>query len=290
MVSFTHQVNNVYKRGEATWWLNPIMAGGSIEIVFTVTVPITLQPALDNYIAAPLPANLRVLGPSTLENSIFGSVGTQPPVPANLATAQVVAPLLLLTQSAQGEGAALNQARVGRLLTYTITIENVSTRADSWPATNLVITERLPIDVRAGLITATASEPGVTWTYSEATGMLVWQFMPTFVLTRGEKSYVYYTVRIPPNLAYNPPNKFLTVFGVPTGDLRARAALMPFREASLKANHQVLLLSPFNKTVATLSPPVAANYTFANRPITYTLTYYNPISTSTVMTLEDRMY
>lgn len=294
VVSFAHQVNDTYRRGEATWQLSPIIAGGSVEIVFTVTVPITLQPTLDNYIAAPLPSTLRRLGPSTVENSIFASVGLEN-FPANISTAQVVAPLLLLTQSAQGEYAPLNQARVGRLLTYTVQIENVLKegilqRPDGWPATNLVITEVLPVEVQSGFISAVASDPNATMTYSEAIGTLVWKFEPTYVLTRGEKTHVTYTVRVPANLAYNPPTKYLITNGVPTGDLRAQAALMPFRVASLRSQHRVTLISPFDKTVATLSPPIAANSTFANRPITYTLTFYNPVSTTVEMELQDTLH
>ncbi len=291
VATFTQRVNNTFKRGEATWWLNPIVAGDSIEIVFTATVPITIQPTLDNYIAAPLPGSLRRLGPSTVENSVFASVGTEI-FPADLATAQVVAPLLLLTQSATGEWAGANECRVGRLLTYTIKIENVLkdtiNRPDGWPATRLVITERLPIEVQSAFITATASAPNVMWTYVPASGTLVWRFDPTFVLTRGESTYVTYTVRVPPELSYNPTRRLYT--RVSTVDLRAHADLMPFRDPTLKADHSVLVLSPFAKSVKTVSPPVAATSTFPNRPITYTLTYYSPISVTAAMTLEDRMY
>lgn len=290
--SFTQTVNNALYRGEATWLLNPIVAGDSVKIVFTVTLPITSQPSLANYIAAPFPSTRRQLGPSTTENSIFASVGTQI-FPAEISTAQIVAPLLLLTQSATGEGCPLNNARVGRLLTYTIEIENVikeSTlpRPDGWPAANLVVTEVLPVEVQSSFVTALASVPDVTWTYSEAVGTLVWRFDPTFVLTRGEKVYVTYTVRVPAELPYNPPTKYLiTRSGSGAGDLRASAELIRFREASLRLDHRVTLLSPFDKSVATLSPPTTANATFANRPITYTLTYYSPISQTALTTFED---
>ncbi len=289
VATFTQRVNNTNKRGEATWWLNPIIAGDSVEIVFTVTVPITLQPTLDNYIAAPLP--LRRLGPSTVENAVFASVG-QEIFPAELSSAQVVAPLLLLTQTSTGEWSGTTECRVGRLLTYTIKVENVLRdtilRPDGWPATSLVITERLPSEVQSGFITATASQPDVVWTYSQAAGMLVWEFTPTFVLTRGESIYVTYTVRVPPTVSYNPTRRLYT--RVNTVDLRAHAALMPFRDPTLKGDYSVLVLSPFAKTVRTVSPPVAAASTFPNRPITYTLTYYSPISATAAMTLEDKMY
>ncbi|HOU15799.1 MAG TPA: hypothetical protein PKZ84_22065 [Anaerolineae bacterium] len=291
VATFTHQVNNVNKRGEATWWLNPIVAGDSVEIVFTVTVPITLQPTLDNYIAAPLPSSLRRLGPTTVENAVFAAVGEEK-FPAELSTAQVVAPLLLLTQTSTGEWAGTTECRVGRLLTYTIKVENVLKdtiqRPDGWPATNLVITERVPSEVQSGFITATASLPNVQWTYSPATGMVVWTLTPTFVLTRGESIYVTYTVRVPAELSYNPTRRIYT--RVSTADLRAHAALMPLRDPTLKADYSVLVLSPFAKTVKTMSPPVAAASTFPNRPITYTLTYYSPISATAAMTLEDKMY
>ena len=293
VTSFTHQVNDTLYRGEATWWLNPIVAGDSVEIVFTVTVPITVQPSLASYIDEPFPSNRRQLGPSTAENSIFASIGTEI-FPAEVSTAQIVAPLLQLTQTATGEGCELNEGRVGRLLTYTIEIENVFdegylARPDGWPATNLVVTEVLPLEVQSAFITALASEPDVTWTYSEAIGTLVWQFNPTFVLTRGEKTYVTYTVRVPAELPYNPTTYLITRSGSREGELRARAALMPFREASLRLDHRVRLLSPFDKIVATLSPPAGATSTFANRPITYTLTYYSPISQTALTTIEDGM-
>ncbi len=291
VATFTHQVNNVNKRGEATWWLNPIVAGDSVEIVFTVTVPITLQPTLDNYIAAPLPWALRRLGPTTVENAVFAAVGEEK-FPAELSTAQVVAPLLMLTQTSTGEWSGTTECRVGRLLTYTIKVENVLKdsiqRPDGWPATNLVITERVASEVQSGFVTATASLPDVQWTYSPTTGMVVWTFTPTFVLTRGEHIYVTYTVRVPAELSYNPTRRIYT--RVSTADLRAHAALMPLRDPTLIGDYSVLVLSPFAKTVKTMSPPVAPASTFPNRPITYTLTYYSPISTTAAMTLEDKMY
>ncbi|MGC9395804.1 MAG: hypothetical protein ACP5J4_13240 [Anaerolineae bacterium] len=291
VTSFTHQVNDALYRGEATWWLNPIVGGDSVEIVFTVTVPITTQPSLASYIAEPFPSTRRQLGPSTAENSIFASIGTEI-FPAEVSTAQIVAPLLQLTQTATGEGCELNQGRVGRLLTYTIEIENVFEesrllRPDGWPAIDLVVTEILPEEVQSGFITAAASEPGVTWTYSEAVGTLTWRFAPTFVLTRGEKTYVTYTVRVPADLQYNPTKYLMTRSGSSTGDLRARAAYMPFREAALRFDHRVTLISPFDKTVITQSPPPGENSTYANRPVTYTLTYYSPISETALTTLED---
>ncbi len=291
VATFTQRVNNTNKRGEATWWLNPIVAGDSVEIVFTVTVPITLQPTLDNYVTAPLPSALRRLGPTTVENAVYAAVGLEK-FPAELSSAQVVAPLLLLTQTSTGEWSGAAECRVGRLLTYTIKVENVLrdsiSRPDGWPATSLVITERLPSEVQSGFITATASQPDVVWTYTEATGMLVWTFTPTFVLTRGESTYVTYTVRVPPTVPYNPTRRLYT--RVNTVDLRAHAALMPFRDATLKADYSVLVLSPFAKTVKTMSPPVGTTSTFPNRPITYTLTYISPISATAAITLEDKMY
>ncbi len=286
--SFTHTI--AAESGEATWSLDELGAGQSIEIVLTGTVPITLQPTLDNY--EPVGSIKKEWGPNNLGNSVVVQVGVDEykSDPPSL-SAPVVAPLLEITVSEFGETVGEQGSRVGRLVTYTLHVRNVRSdeRQDVWPAENFSVKTLLPLQIQDSFIEAISSQPpGVSYAYSNTLGELTWTFEPTFVLTRGASTYLTYTARVPADTPYNPKAKKLELDKHVS--VLAEADLMPFRLASIERNYDARIWSPFEKTVQTSNPPSGANDTFPNRVVTYTLTFFNPVNDTAVTTLADPLF
>jgi len=282
--SFTYSTSE--RQGIAAWRLNPLPAGQSVQIVLTMTTPITLQPALAE------DALWGRVGRSILNNSIAATVPGQGSEPAPLVTTLVVAPLLRLQQSAVAEVAPANNCRVGRLVTYTFQIQNLTMegsleRPDAWPAANLVFTVVLPSQLRGATPQWSSPVPGVVLTYSAATGKAAWHYPETFILERGASTSIVLRARVPADATYNPKT---TVLAIAKTDLTAWATTMVRATSGYNAT-SLRILSPFDKSVATSSPPSGATTTFPNRVITYTLTFYNPLqSPLSDMILEDDLF
>jgi len=273
IISMTYQVNSVNRRGEAVFYLNPVAAGGVVEIKLNARVPITLQPALKNYEPIPGPNKREEIGPSSVENTVTAVVqGTEKS--AGLVTTQIVGPLLSLTRSAVGEVAGDGLCRVGRLVTYTIVLGNSarSARPDSYSARHLQVHDTLPTQLQNTFVSAEASAAGVG--VIQANGVVTWTFADDFVLASGEKVTLTLVGRVPHDAEYGPSSKYLTS---EWENLVAHADAMPFRDAVAQSDYRVRILSPFDKSVSTESPPIGATTTFPNRVITYTLTFYNPM-------------
>ncbi len=260
------------RKGEAYWHLNPIPAGQSVEIVLTMTTPITLQPALNGH----LPWGR--VGPSNVENSIVAGAPGRGNVEGPVVTSLVVGPLLQLTKTAVGEAAPTGQTRVGRLVTYTIQIQNVTAegsfqRPDAVAAQNLVVWDEIPIQLQGTTyLTYSASQPGVVIHYNTTGYTLTWTFPESFALQPGENTHVYFTARVPAGTAYNPTTNLINA----KNKLLAIADTM-LKSANLASDLRSRVLSPFDKTVAASTPPAQANYTYPNRIVTYTVTIYNPL-------------
>lgn len=286
VTAFTHTLNRTLQRGEATWSISSLPAGGSLEIVFTATTPIILQPALANYPYGSLPSKFQVMGPSTLQNTVSALVGATE-YPAAFSTATVVGPLLNITLEAEGETTDKGEGRVGRLITYTLAVENMSsqTRVDAWPASNLVVSVTLPYQLNDAVLDILSSEAGVTPNYTSGSSFIQWVFPPTFVLTPGVTTQLTFTARIPASLDYNGDENKLQI--AKFEGVTAHADLMPLRYASIKANSSVRVLSPFEKTGV---GPSGKASTLVNEPVTYTLTFYNPVGVDTSLVLTDLLY
>lgn len=270
----TYLVNLPLHRGEAYWYLNPIANGQAVEIVITMTTPITLEPALAEY------APWGRVGPSSVENSVVAGAPGRTNVQAPVVTSLVVAPLVRLTKSADGEAAPAGNCRVGRLVTYTIQVQNLTVegstlRPDAWPAEHLSVWDQLPTQLwNTSYLTSSASQPGVVWNFDAASGFLTWVYPDDFVLQPGQSTYLTITARVPPDAAYNPPTSLVN------GKYTLQAtADHRFKPANQTADVKLYLLSPFDKTVQTSSPPTSPNHTYPNRVITYTVTFYNPLQT-----------
>jgi len=281
--SFTYSTSE--RQGIAAWRLNPLPAGQSVQIVLTMTTPLALQPALAE------DALWGRVGRSLLNNSIAATVPGQGSEPAPLVTTMVVAPLLRLQQSAVAEVAPVNNCRVGRLVTYTFQIQNLAAegsllRPDAWPAANLVFTVVLPSQLRGATPQWSSPVPGVVLTYSAATGKAAWHYPEAFILAPGDSTSIVLHARVPADATYNPK----TSLAMAKKDLTARATTMVRATSGYNAT-SLRILSPFDKSVATSSPPSGATTTFPNRVITYTVTFYNPLqSPLSDMILEDDLF
>ncbi len=281
--SFTYSTSE--RQGIAAWRLNPLLAGQSVQIVLTMTTPLALQPALTE------DALWERVGRSILNNSIAATVPGQGSEPAPLVTTMVVAPLLRLQQSAVAEVAPVNNCRVGRLVTYTFQIQNLTMegsleRPDAWPAANLVFTVALPSQLRGATLQWSSPVPGVVFTYTAATGKAAWHYPEAFILVPDDSTSIVLHARVPANATYNPK----TSLTIAKKDLTAWATTMVRATSGLNAT-SLRILSPFDKSVATSSPPSGATTTFPNRVITYTVTFYNPLqSPLSDMILEDDLF
>ncbi len=288
IAAFTHTLDMTTRSGAATWWLRPISAGESVRIIFSVTVPITLQPALSTQYP------WGAVGPSRLGNSVVAVAAGYDNAEAAPVQTSVVGPLLKLTKSVAAETAPEGTCRVGKRLTFTIAIQNVTAdgnvdRPDKWGAAHLVVTEELPLPLRGHVITVTADEPGVAMGYSSR--YVTWTFPADFVLMPSQGTTVTFVARLPYTTSYSPNDTYLT--NEKTAVV-ARADGMPLYPANAEAQVRLLIISPFDKVVEAPSPPPDPTHAFPGRVITYTLTFYNPlqraIEESDYLIIEDDLY
>lgn len=260
---FTHTRRLDQKRGEIYWGLEDIPPGAAGSIVLTMSIPYTLQPTYKT----PGPE----MGPSLLGNSLTATV------PGFLSAhdytaATVVGPVLKLQKRVQTETGLEKQERVGRLLTYTIQVDNISTseREDSLSATGLKVWDRLPDNL--DFITATASVPGVAVSFTPSNRFITWTFPADFVLNPGETTYVTFTARI----TLTAPTDQSSVRN-PRDRCGAISNEMVKPVSGCTEDLNVTVRTPQYKTVETASPPTQADRSFPNRPVTYTIYIYNPL-------------
>lgn len=259
---FTHTRRLDLKRGEIYWGLGDLSPGATGMIVLTMSLPYTLQPTSKT----PGPE----MGPSLLGNSLtttvpgFGSAH-------DYVVATVVGPVLKLQKSVRTETGLPAEERVGRLLTYTIQVDNLSTseREDSWPATGLRVWDRLPDHL--DFVTATASVSGVSVSFTPTTRLITWTFPTDFVLNPGQTTYVTFTARI----TLTAPTDQTSIRN-PKDKCGALANEM-VKPAQCTSDVNVMARPPQYKTVETASPPTQPDRSFPNRPVTYTIYVYNPL-------------
>ncbi len=271
VTAFTHTLDMTTRSGSATWWLRPISPGESVHIVFSVTVPITLQPALSTQYP------WGTVGPSRLGNSVVAIAPGYANAEAAPVQTSVVGPLLRLAKEAVAETAPEGTCRVGKLITFTIVVQNVTAdgnvdRPDSWSAAHLVVTETLPDPLRGRVVAVTATLPGVAMGYSDR--YVTWTFPTDFVLMPSQRTTVTLVARLPYTIPYGPSDTYLT--NERTAAV-AHADGMPFYPANAEDQVRLLIISPFDKVVEAPAPPPDPTHAFPGRVITYTLTFYNPL-------------
>ena len=281
---FTHVHNLDYKRGEAYWHLGPLADGESVKLVLSVTVPITLEPALNEYEGG------RV-GPSSIENSLVVDPQVEAPSVAHNAT-MVRAPLVRVETEAVQEAAPSDKIRVGRLMTLTWTLSNLDyegtlPRPDTEDASHLKLYVLLPAQFINSIVATQADVADVATAINPATGWFTWTFPSDYLLATGEETHLTMTVRLPADTAYNPAGQKIT-FGRDDMLIDVAERLEP--EWSLVTIKRTIV-GPLDKVVQALYPPRGDDHTYPNRPITYTLTFYNPLQTAlTGATLTDTLF
>lgn len=262
---FTWTVNTPLKRGEIYWHLGTLNPGVNGTIVLTMGVPDGLQPTHKQAGAE--------MGPSDLENSLIITTSTPSVIgDHDIVVSSILGPVLKLQKSVQTETGLPDKERVGRLLTYTIRVDNVSTteRKDSWPATGLKVWEILPSSL--DLVTATAAVAGVSVFYTPTARIISWTFPADFVLNPGETTFVTFTTRI----ALTAP----TDQNIKNERKHCQAISAEMVKPVQCANDvSVRVLTPQYKTVETASPPTQVDRSYPNRPVTYTIYVYNPLQT-----------
>lgn len=265
---FTYTVDSGLQRRTINWYLADLEPGTSGRIVFTMSVPSALQPRFKD----------PTIGPSDLENSAWITTST-PGVQVdtnlydNFVTSLVVGPVLKLEKSIQTETGRIGEEHLGRLVTYTIRVENVpiSTRKDSWPATDLKVAEQLPAGL--DLIQAWAAVPGVAVEYTPTLRIITWTYPSTFALNPGEVTFVTFTTRISLTAPINQ--------NIRNDKNRCWAILAEMVNPVQCINDPgVKVLPPQYKVVETVSPPIQVDRSFPNRPVTYTVHIYNPLQTT----------
>ncbi len=223
-----------------------------------ITLTMWISPQLQPRLQPP------VVGPTVLGNSVVITTST-PNVTGSTdrADTAIVGPLLQLTKSYTP-----TNPRIGRLLTYTFKLEN-KFRSDAIDATNVVITEHLPNYT----IFYTAS-PASLATYYPLMNTVQWNLIQTIPVSSAV--YLTLTVQISPTAPYvniSNPKAFCAVMadGLPLW-------------MTCTSDVNTLNNDTFEKVGVTVSPPQQSgtiSKTFPNRVMTYTVSVYNPFSTTT---------
>lgn len=263
---FTYTVDSVLQRGVINWHLADLAPSASGRIVFTMGISSSLQPRFKD-----------PMGPSDLENSVAITTSTSGVAVDtnpydNIVVSPIVGPVLKLEKSLQTETGRTDGERVGRLVTYTIRVENLSTsvREDSWPATDLKVAERLPDGL--DFIQAWAAVPNVDAKYTPTLRIITWTYPSDFTLNPGDVTFVTFTTRISltaptDQTIKNDKSRCWAISAEMISPVQC------INEPSLK------VLSPQDKRAETTSPPTAEDRSFPNRPVTYTVYLYNPLQT-----------
>ena len=185
---------------------------------------------------------------------------------------KIVGPVLRLTKTYTP-----TNPRPGRLLTYTFILENQN-RTDAIDATNVVITEKIPINT----IFYAAHPPSIA-TYDPGTNIVQWNLTQTVPVS--SFAYVMLTVRVTPTAQFGNINNPRTNCGV-----RADAipqTILCHQDVSFTVDNV------FEKVAETVSPPAQTgniSRTFPNRALTYTVSVYNPFTeTVTGMIVTDTL-
>jgi uncharacterized repeat protein (TIGR01451 family) len=233
------------------WQLGTLPAGAQGWIAVTTTVPPEAEPPWEDNKRWPLLGMSAVITTSTPGVSVGNPQGQS----GDDASVMVVGPVLRMTKVDDPD-----PARPGRLLTYTLTLQNKD-REDVIPATAIVITDVVPAntmfyDSLTGVYSPTADGDVVIWN------------MPG-PLERGATVEVSFTVRITPSFSSCPPPKIKNLSYYVDA---AETISLVSGEKQETTVDDVL-----EKTIETPTPPPGANEVFPGRVVTYTINVYNPL-------------
>jgi uncharacterized repeat protein (TIGR01451 family) len=246
------------------WGLGPLAGGASGSLVLTMSVNATLQPSTTK---ASVGTPIILADVAAIATSTAGVSGSNDQV-----NTLIVGPVMYLEKSF-----APAAIRPGRLLTFSLRLSNRSTaqRADSIPATGIVITERLPLNTSywsAGGAATVSYSPTYTGT---ANGMVFWLLNDP--LPPGQSVTVTLTLRVSPYLK----NKAAV-----NNIVNSRAAYgFASTEVTIprpgNADERLVGEDVLEKSVKVGPPPPPIGTpprTFPKRFITYTVAVYNPFT------------
>ncbi len=229
------------------WQVGTLNAGAQGSIIFNVQVVTNTEPSSDKSII--------FLGTTAIVTSTQSNVtGAQADDVVTM-----VGPLLEITKAANPQ-----KVRPGHLAVYTMTVENIA-RTDSIPATNLVISDVLPEYTTF----YNASDNGY---YTPTLGTVRWEWAGP--LDPGDSKVLTFSVRIKPDA---PPN--INIRNRRTEYFVTSEELL-FGPLQGKKDVNIRIIPLFEKSVVSANTSSGIPTVYPDEFITYTLTVYNPLSTT----------
>jgi len=246
--SFTY--SGTYDDGHVLVWqlgtLTPTTHGW---LGVTTTLPLEAEPPWNDSNRWPLLGVSAVITTSTHDVSTGNPMGLE----GDSASVLVVGPVLRIRKEDEPD-----PVRPGRLLTYTLTVENKD-REDAIAANGLFITDRVP----ANTVFQSASGTGA---YLPATGIVTWH--PPDPLVRASSVAVSFTVRLTESMPSCPPGKIQNEdYGV-----RSDETIQTVTDRRQSTTVDDIL----EKTIETPDPPSGGQDVFPGGTVTYTISIYNP--------------
>ncbi|HDQ70576.1 MAG TPA: DUF11 domain-containing protein, partial [Chloroflexi bacterium] len=238
-----------------SWDLGELAHGSGGWIQVTTTVPPEAEPPWADRNRWPL------LGMSAAITTSSGvSVGNPEGEDADTASVMVVGPILRISKEDDPD-----EVRPGRLLTYTLTLENKD-REDAIAATNVVITDAVP-----GQTTFyDASPSGYYSPTSPNSGLVIWN--PPNPLEPGQTLQVSFTVRLTESMSSCPVGR--------VNNLKADYQVSSDETiATVNGNNdrRTPIDDVLEKRIETPSPPPGDRDVFPGGIVTYTINVYNPL-------------
>ena len=250
--NFTHS-GNFHDGYKLHWQLGSLAAGEGGWIVVTTTLPPEAEPSWrDKWPLLGMSAVITTSTPGVSSGNPQGLDGDS-------ASVTVVGPVLKISKSDDPE-----EVRPGRLLTYTLTVENKD-REDVIAAHGLVITDTLPENT----VFQYASGTGAYSSTSPSSGLVIWH--PPDPLEKDAEMAVHFTVRLTASMPSCPDKIRNEDYSVSANET--------IREVT-GGTKKTKIDDVLEKTVETPDPPPAdwgTEQVFPGGIITYTVSVYNPL-------------
>jgi uncharacterized repeat protein (TIGR01451 family) len=233
------------------WQVGPLGGNGGGWIVVTTTVPPEAEPqySKDPWPLLGMSAVITTSTPGVSTGNFQGEEGDSVSV-------VVVGPALRIRKAY-----APSPVRPGRLLTYTLTVDNQD-RDDTIPAEGIVITDPMPVNASF----VSASGTGALSPTAEG-GLVIWH--PPDLLAPGGSLMVSFTVRVTNSFPSCPPSKIVNSGYTVSADGTIRTVVGDGKSTSVDDVLEKVIQAP--------SLPVGENKVFPGGTVTYTISIYNPL-------------
>ncbi|HDQ70578.1 MAG TPA: DUF11 domain-containing protein [Chloroflexi bacterium] len=235
------------------WQVGEVLTAAQGWVVVTTTVPLEAEPPWKASDRWPLLGMSAIITTTTSNVSTGNAQGQE----GDDASVMIVGPVLRISKVDDPD-----PVRPGRLLTYTLTVENQE-REDAIAATDLTITDTLP----ANTTFVRASGTGTYSPTSPTSGLIIWR--PPNPLPKGNMLEVSFTVRL--------TNRFRTC---PPPDVQNVGYQVSSKETIRLVTGKIertKVADVVEKSIRTPSPPPGAKDVFPGGMVTYTISVYNPL-------------